>query len=389
MKRILHVVGGLDCGGAETWLAQVYRAMDRSQYSFDFLVHSRRPFHYEEDVKSNGANIIVCDGSGNPLRYAMNLSTILREFGPYDCVHSHVHFYSGYISAVAAANRVPLRIVQSHIDSSFVEQEYTFTRQVYARTMRKLISFAANRKIAVSTAAGNSLFGDGATSTRTWSFLPLGIDLEPYKAQVIRDQVRAEFGLASDSIAIFHVGRFDEQKNHKFLVDIAASLCAMESHSRFFFVGDGPLRSQIQDQVRSHNLDARVQFLGIRKDVPRLLQGAADLFLFPSLYEGLGLVHIEAQLAGLLSIASDAVPIEADILPKRVIRLRLASSATEWATEIATLIRSGIAHWNVDLSALEEHVSIQASARHLANLYSSAFANVRNGSSLASDNHFA
>jgi glycosyltransferase involved in cell wall biosynthesis len=372
--RILHVVGKLDRGGAETWLVQVLRHIDREKYQMDFLVHTTDAGAYDEEVRSLGVRIIPCLGYTNPMRYARNFLRILRQYGPYDCVHSHVHLFSGYVAAIAAANRVPLRLVQSHFDSTSAEQEYNFVRRSYARMMRRLIFSAANSRIAVSRAAGDSLFGNAASSARTWSYLPLGIDLEPYKNPVSRDAIRAELGLAGDSVAIFHIGRFDEPKNHKFLVEIAASLCAIDPHVRLFFVGDGPLRPRIQDQVRSYNLDEWVQFLGVRADVPRLLKGAADLFLFPSLYEGLGLVHMEAQLAGLRSIVSDVVPTEADILPTQVIRLPLAKPAATWAQDIAGVIRSGLKRWAPDLSTVEAAVSIEASVKHLSNLYSATLA---------------
>lgn len=374
--RILHVVGKLDRGGAETWLVQILRHIDRKKYQMDFLVHTTNPGAYDGEVLSLGARIIPCLGHTDPMRYARNFNRILRRCGPYDCVHSHVHLFSGYVAAIAAANRVPLRLVQSHFDSTSAEREYNFARRSYARMMRRLIFSAANSRIAVSWAAGDSLFGNTAAPARAWSDLPLGIDLEPYKDPVSRHEIRGELGLADDSVAIFHVGRFDEPKNHKFLVEIAASLCAIEPRVRFFLVGDGPLRPKIEDQVRSYNLDGCVHFLGVRKDVPRILRGAADLFLFPSFYEGLGLVHMEAQLAGLLSIVSDVVPAEADILPTQVFRLPLAKPATAWAQDIAAIIRSGIKRWHVDLGTLETTVSIEASAKHLSNLYSSALARV-------------
>ncbi|MGA3351255.1 MAG: glycosyltransferase [Candidatus Sulfotelmatobacter sp.] len=384
MKRILHVVGGLNSGGVESWLVQVYRAMDRSQYNFDFLVHSHGPFHYEEEVKSLGAKVIFCEGFHNPLQYAINYSSVVKKHGPYDCVHSHVHLFSGYVAALAAANCIPLRIVQSHLDTSFAERQDNFARKSYATVMRKAISLASNSRTAVSQAAGDSLFGNSQAPNSAWSYLPLGIDLEPYKHPVNRDQARAEFGLASGDLAIFHVGRFDEQKNHKFLIEVAASLCADVPAARFFLIGDGPLRARIQEQVRSCDLEGRVHFLGVRRDVPQLLRGAADLFLFPSLYEGLGLAHVEAQLAGLLSIASDAIPAEADILPSQVIRKSLEKPSAEWAQEIVAVVRAGIHRRTVDFVALESTISIEASAKHLSAFYSTALARISAGAFFAS-----
>jgi glycosyltransferase involved in cell wall biosynthesis len=379
--RILHVVGKLDRGGAETWLVQVLRHIDREKYQMDFLVHTIDAGAYDEEVRSLGARIIPCLGHTNPVRYARNFHRILRQYGPYDCVHSHVHLFSGYVAALGAVNRVPIRLVQSHFDSTSVEQEYNFVRRSYARIMRRLIFSAANSRVAVSRAAGDSLFG-GAASARTWSYLPLGIDLDPYKVLVSRDEIRAELGLADDSVAIFHIGRFDKPKNHKFSVEIAASLCAIEPRVRFFFVGDGLLRPRIQDQVRSCGLGGRVHFLGVRTDVPRILKGAADLFLFPSLYEGRPLAHMEAQLAGLPSIVSDVVPAEADVLPTQVIRLSLSKPAAVWAQDIAGIIRSGLKRWATDWSTVEAAVSIEASARHLSSLYSAALTRATSRKSL-------
>jgi glycosyltransferase involved in cell wall biosynthesis len=344
-------------------------------------VHTTDVGAYDEEVLSLGARIIPCLGHTNPMRYARNFHRILRRYGPYDCVHSHVHLFSGYVAAIAAVNRIPLRLVQSHFDSTSVEQKYNVVRRSYASMMRRFIFSAANSRIAVSRAAGDSLFGNAAVSVCAWSYLPLGIDLEPYKNPLSRNEIRAEFGLADDSVAIFHVGRFDEPKNHKFLIEIAASLCAIEPRVQFFFVGDGPLRPGIQDQVRSYNLDGCVHFLGVRKDVPRVLRGAADLFLFPSLYEGLGLVHMEAQLAGLLSIVSDVVPIEADVLPTQVMRLPLEKPAAAWAQDIAGVIRSGLKRWPADWNTVETTVSIEASAKHLSNLYSAALGRASVGKS--------
>jgi glycosyltransferase involved in cell wall biosynthesis len=382
--RILQVVGGLNRGGAETWLVQVYRAMDRSQYKFDFLVHSDGPFHYEDELRWLGARVIPCRGLKNPVLYAVNFSQILKKYGPYDCVHSHVHWFSGYVTAVAAANGVPLRMVQSHQDSKPAEQKYSIAKRCYMRIMRSLISSSANGKIAVSQAAGEALFGKSFESAGRWSHVPLGIDLEPYRSPVSRSEVRADLGLADDSITVAHVGRFDEAKNHGFLVQIATELCSIEPRVRFLLVGDGPLRPAIQDQVKLRGLDRYVRFLGVRRDVPRLLKGATDLFLFPSLYEGFPLAYVEAQLAGIPCVVSDVVSPEADVIPELVVRLQLASPAARWAQNIAALIRSKSEHLPIDRSSIETALSIEASAKHLADTYSAALARSSGNRSLIS-----
>src|ERR1041385_6332513 len=135
--RILHVIGGLERAGAETWLVQVLEHIDRNRYKFDFEVHTEQIGYYEGEVRSLGGNIIRCLGPSNPLKYGRNFLRILKENGPYDCVHSHVQHFSGYVVLLAAMARVPIRITHSHTGQ--LESQVSPVRWAYLRIMEILV----------------------------------------------------------------------------------------------------------------------------------------------------------------------------------------------------------------------------------------------------------
>ncbi len=123
MTRVLSVLGGLDRGGAETWMIQVLRGMKDTGIQVDFLVHTDGPFHYQAEAEALGSRVIVCRGLRFPPLYALNLLRILRKYGPYQVIHSHSHHFSGIILLVAAIAGVPVRVVQSHSDTRHVDAE--------------------------------------------------------------------------------------------------------------------------------------------------------------------------------------------------------------------------------------------------------------------------
>ena len=161
--------------------------------------------------------------------------------------------------------------------------------------------------------------------------LPYGIDLAPFHAAPDRAALRAALGIPPDALVIGHVGRFDPQKNHALWLRILAALREREPRALGLLIGDGALRGEVERAAAAAGLARHVIFAGVRADVPALLQAAMDAFLFPSRYEGLGLVLVEAQAAGLPCVISDVIPPEADALPDRVRRLALEAPPAAWA----------------------------------------------------------
>ena len=359
--RILHVIGGLNRGGVETWLLQVLRHIDRRKYQFDFLVHTEQPCAYDHEVRSLGARVIPCLSPSHPTRYARNLFHILRALGPYDCVHSHVHLFSGYILTVARWAGVPTRISHSHLDT-----QRDKGRKFYRCVATTMLKTSATAGLAVSYPAAKSLFGDDWETDPRWRVSHLGIDLEPFSFPVDSSKARAELGIPEHAFVVGHVGRFFSQKNHTFLLEIAKQVCAMTAHAVFVLVGDGPFRSSMQVKAENLGISRNVIFAGIRDDIVHLMKGVMDVFLLPSLYEGFPLVLIEAQAAGLPCFIADTISSETDIVPQLITRLSLADSAQTWAESMA---KSASRSKRISLLGSMRDFSIDAAVSRLCRVY--------------------
>jgi glycosyltransferase involved in cell wall biosynthesis len=333
MKRVLHLVGGLARGGIETWLMHVLRTIDRDQYPMDFLVWSPVPQEYDEEALALGARIFRGPHVHKPRAYGEFLKKVLRDYGPYDVVHSHLHHSSGYALRVAAQCGIPVRIAHSHNDRSAEYASAPLAKRVYLALMRRWVSRFATVGLGCSGVAAASLFGDNWQDEPRWRVLYYGVDLSPYCAP--RDtQVRSELGIPENGLVVGHVGRFFEQKNHTFLLDIAEELVRQKPETRILLVGDGPLRAAMEEKAGRLGLQEKVIFAGLRPDIPRLLRSAMDVFLMPSHFEGLPMALIEAQAAGLPCTISDAISDESDIVPALMHRNALSQPASAWAGQV-------------------------------------------------------
>lgn len=359
-------------GGVETWLMHVLRHIDRERFQIDFLVHTERPCAYDDEIRELGSKIIPCLSPSQPLLYARRLKQILKTDGPYDVVHSHVHHYSGWVLAVARRAGVPIRIAHSHNDTSANQARARARRKMYLRAMRWLIHRHATNKLSASRKAAAALFGAGWESDARHQLLYYGIDLRPFQAPVDRAALRASLGIANDAFVLGHVGRFAEQKNHHFLVDILAEVVKREPKAVALLVGDGPLRPDIEKKVAELGLADHVIFAGLRDDIPALMQGAMDVFVMPSLYEGLGIVLLEAQAAGLPCIYSDVIPQEATVVSDLVQPQSLSQSSADWADTIVGCRKkaSGTAQSDALHCIEQSHFTVEQSVRHLTRIYS-------------------
>jgi glycosyltransferase involved in cell wall biosynthesis len=369
--RVLHVVGGMPRAGTETWLMHLLRHVDRGVLAMDFLVHRTDPQAYDEEIRRRGASLIPCLGT---FSYAWNFLSVLADYGPYDIVHSHVQHYGGVILTLAAAAKVPVRIAHSHNDTVTETSASGWLRRAYVSAMNALVRHYSTHGIAVSTRAAVALFGSRWKRDSRWRVMPCGLDLKPFQASYDRDAIRSEYGVPLNAFVVGHVGRFVEQKNHAFLVEIFAAVVRRQPQAVLVLVGEGPLRPDVERQAESLGLKDRVRFIGIREDVPKLMGALFDVLLFPSRWEGLGLVLVEAQAAGLRSVISDVVPHEADVVPGLIRRVSLESSAETWALEACVIGRSrarpATGNWGF---------SIESSAAGLLQLYSEAVARGNNG----------
>lgn len=329
--RILHVLGGMNRGGIETWLMHILRHIDREHIQMDFLVHTTKPCAYDDEIRALGSKVIPCPSSSNPWLYARNFKQIISEYGHYDVVHSHVHHYSGYVLRLAQEVGVPVRIAHCHNDSSPAEANAGFYRRFYLNLMKGLIARHATLGLGCSQLAALDLFGSSWKNDPRWQLFYCGIDMLPFRKPVDFPVVRAELGIPDNAFVVSHVGRFYKQKNHEFLLEIFAEILNREPQAYLLLLGEGSLLQNIEQQALQMGLRDRVIFAGTRSDIPRLMIGAMDVFILPSFYEGLPIVSIEAQAAALPLILSDVITNELQKVSPLVQRISLLQPVSVWA----------------------------------------------------------
>ena len=295
MERILQVVTYMGRGGIETMLMNHYRRIDRSKVQFDFLVHRDFRADFDDEIEALGGRIFRIPPM-NPASasYRKALSDFFRKHS-YRVVHCHLNYMSGVVLAAAKKAGVPVRIAHAHTASMNPGWKQ------YARQLCKyLIPSTATHLLACSTNAGKSVFGK-----HPFSLMPNAIDTERFRfSEAVRQKMRKELDLGG-CFTVMHVGRLTYPKNHEFLLDAFACLLEKAPKAKLVLVGDGELREAVEQKAGQLPAGS-VLLLGTRNDIPQLLQ-AADVFAFPSHFEGLPVTMIEAQAAGLPCVMSNTV----------------------------------------------------------------------------------
>ena len=370
--RILHLLGGLDRGGIETWLVHVLRQSDRSEFQMDFFVRGSERGEYEDEVEALGSKIGRTLRHRHPLQFEAELESFMRENGPYDIVHSHLSEYDGLVMWAASRLGVRVRISHSHNDTRCIDATATLQRRAYLSLGRRLIKSYSTHCLAASRPSAFSQFGESWETDAKVRVLHCGIDLAPFvRAKDAKDrETRRQLGLPDGAFVIGHVGRFVAQKNHDFLVRIVQLLARRDPSAHLLMVGSGPLLADVKSLVSRTGLGSRAVFLEPRPDIPRLMLEVMDVFLFPSLHEGLGLVLLEAQAAGLPCVASDVIPEEVCVSSGCIEFLSLGHSADEWADRIERY--KGLLPSTPQVNRLSgTSFDIRVSAARLFELYSS------------------
>ncbi|MDJ0737197.1 MAG: glycosyltransferase family 1 protein [Nostocaceae cyanobacterium] len=369
--RILHVVGGMNRGGLETWLMHILRNIDRDYFHMDFLVHTTEPCAYDAEVRSLGSRIIPCLNPSQPWLYAHNFKSILKKYGPYDVVHSHVHQFSGYVLRLAQQAGIPIRIAHSHIDASPLEANSGIFRRLYLNITKGLIAHHATVGLGCSEVATVDLFGNSWKQDSRWQLLYYGIDMTRFQESVNAGEIRQQFNIPGEAFVIGHIGRFEEQKNHRFLLEIFAEIAQREPLAYLLLIGEGSLRPTIEEQALKMGLSERIIFAGSRSDIPQLMLGAMDVFLLPSLSEGLPMVGIEAQSAGLPLILSDVITDELLKIKPLIQKISLSQSAKVWAKAVlsAKNLRGNITQLESINTMVKSQFNISCSIKSLTKIY--------------------
>lgn len=341
-------------GGIETMLMNYYRNIDRSKVQFDFLVHRDFKADYDDEIEALGGHIYRVPPM-NPLsgKYRRALRDFFAQH-KYETVHCHLNYMSGIVLAEAKRAGVKRRIAHAHTANM---------NPGWKQYVRQLMKFSipknATMLAACSKQAGEAVFGGHG-----FDILANAIDAESFRFSAeSRARVREELKL-EDAFAIMHVGRFVYPKNHAFLIDVFAEVLKREADAKLILTGDGELRPEIEAKVKELGFADKVLFLGTRGDVAELLQ-AADVFAFPSHFEGLPVTIIEAQAAGLPCVKSNTVTDEC-VLTDLVTSLPIDDPVL-WAEEI--LKKRGFVRRDTLKDIAAGGYDITAAAEKLENFY--------------------
>ncbi|MEI5991355.1 hypothetical protein A5881_002890 [Enterococcus termitis] len=306
-KRVLIFGMSNLLGGVETYMLNYYNHLDHSKIQVDFVT-MYPTMYFEKEVEAKGAKVYhVTEVKKNPQKFISEIKTILSN-GNYDIVH---------VNMLSAANILPVTIAKNMgVKRIFVHSHNANTpngllRKVMHQWNKRKIVRLATDYLACSRKAGTWLFGEQLEDQLV--IIPNAVEIDQFKFDSnIRSEVRKELKIDEDQLVLGHVGAFREQKNHDFLIDIFAAIHKRNTKAVLILVGQGELQEKIQNKVKQLNLEDNIKFLGVRQDSNRLYQ-AMDIFVLPSLFEGLPVVGVEAQAAGLPLIVSDRVTTELEI----------------------------------------------------------------------------
>lgn len=329
--RILLLFTVMDRGGAETMVMNYYRHIDRQQIQFDFMVHRERRGAYDDEIESMGGRIYRMPPiyPQNFMRYKRMLKEFFDEHDEYQIIHSHMSELGYFAFVEAKKHGVPVRICHAHNAPDFKHENLIqyiklIPRYYFIRRIRHL----ATDLFVCSHIAGLWLYGKERQNE--FVFMRNAIETEKFLYNVDEaNAIRQELGISNQRL-ICHVGRYNKQKNHSFLIDIFKEIHKIDSDSILLLIGDGDLRKEVEDKVNRLNLLSSVRFLGVRDDVPQLLK-ASDLLLFPSYYEGLSVVLVEAQATGIKCIVTNSLADETIICEDQMKLVSLQKNAKEWA----------------------------------------------------------
>lgn len=339
--RVLHVLGGTGLGGAESRIMDLYRQMDRGEIQFDFLVHSsavngfledppqRTAQFYDEEIRELGGHIYVLPKFkvSNYLNYKKSVEEFFKIHREFRVVQGHMTSTAGIYLPIAKKNGVPITV--AHSRNAGVAKGL---KGIATRFFRRNLVQKADYCFACSELAGKDVFGDEAMRLGKVKIIHNAIDAGKFTYDSRkRAEVREKLGL-TEQLVIGHVGRFDYQKNHPYLIDVFNALCDKRKDAVLLLLGEGSGMENVKERCRALGIMEKVRFLGNQRQ-PEDYYQAMDIFLLPSFYEGLPGVLVEAQAAGLRCFVSDTVTREAEATDL-VTYLSIEQPAGEWAKKI-------------------------------------------------------
>lgn len=367
----------LHSGGAERWLVDLCPAGKPANLEMDIATVFPEVGLFGRRARELGIRVYHCEGGTNPFRFVSNLRRLLREHGPYDAVHCHLHAFSGFVLLGAWLEGVPARVAHSH--NVVGNASRSLARRAYIALARILIRQFATAGMGPSVDSTADLFGERWTNDRRWRVMRCGISLEPFRTPAPSSVNKAAFGIPDDALVFGTIGRLTQEKNSEFLVEVLAAALTLNPATYLLMVGEGPLRETLERRAQDGGFSDRLKLAGTRTDVADVLRGAVDVFLFPSPppprgNEALPIAVVEAQAAGLPVVISDGVTKEAIVIPELVTQISADSGPEAWAA--TAISHSGVRNKIAAMDALSMIAASEFSCDHNIQILSRIYRNL-------------
>ena len=336
--RVLHIAAMLHSGGVERWLVDLCPAGRSNDILMDIAVLFETDGLFARKARELGIRVFHCPSARKPIEFMSNLRALLRQYGPYDAVHAHIHAFSAFAVMAARMEGVPARLVHSH---NVVGNQQSLFRRAYISITRMCIRRFATAGLAPSHDSAKDLFGKRWSKDPRWRVMRYGIDYSAFCAPAAAS-IRNELGIPSGAFVFGSVGRLCGEKNSDFMVDMLEAIIGAGRDAYLVIIGEGPMREWLEKKATSMGIRDRLILPGTRSDVPSVMGSLFDVFVFPSPppprgNEALPIAIVEAQAAGLPTLISDGVTPEAIIVPDLVTQLPVAAGAGQWAQVLLSL----------------------------------------------------
>lgn len=329
MKRLLCITANMNAGGAETFLMKIYRELDRTQFQMDFCVNSNKNKYAEEIASLGGKIYTVPSKSKSLIKAFLAVKNIVKE-NKYDYVMRVNEHSLSVIDLLAARCGGAKHLIMRSSNSNSTS---TLSKALHI-IFQFLPKHVPNVKLAPSELAARYTFGNKSVEKNEVHILKNGLNIDLFRFNEFeRNRLREELNVA-DKFVVGHVGRFNTQKNHLFLLEVFSEIRKLNKDAVLLMVGEGNLERQVRKRAEELEIMDSCIFTGVRSDVNSLLC-AMDVFLFPSLYEGMPNTVIEAQVSGLPCVISDTITSECNV--SGLVRfISLQASKERWAECVMT-----------------------------------------------------
>lgn len=354
-------------GGMESRLMDIFRHIDRNQVHFDFLENTRQEGSFDTEILALGGTIYYSGYSRKNLHSAIfYIANFFKNYRSYDVVHIHESYLPSF-------NMIVVYFAKKYNNTVVIHSRNANGPHVILHNLLKHYYYKkADFCFACSKKAAQWMFNRKIIESNNYRIINNAIDAGKFVySKEIRKAVRKELRLSEDDIVLGHIGRFYEQKNHFFLIDVFHKLTKQNTHYKLVLVGEGPLKKNVQGKIKEYGIESKVLFLGVRKDVSRLYQ-AFDMFLLPSLHEGLPGVGVEAQASGLICLFSDTITNEVNIVSELCHMLPITEGTDIWCSTIKNNIQKVNNRKNTYEQMKEKGFDVYDTAGELLEFYKGA-----------------